>query len=67
MTDTKEHAGMKFLNQTHFWGVVTLVVIVVGLVFDTTKAENDNFYSDIIRLDNVATRIHQNYVEDVKS
>lgn len=48
-------------------GVAILTVVVSGLIVDTTRAENDNFYSDIIRLDAVATRIHQNYVEEIST
>lgn len=48
-------------------GIALLVVVVTGLVVDADKSEHDNFYADIIRLDNVATKIHQNYVEEVDS
>jgi carboxyl-terminal processing protease len=49
------------------WGVVVLVVVVAGLLVDTTRADNDNFYSDISRFDDVALKIHQNYVVEVNS
>jgi carboxyl-terminal processing protease len=48
-------------------GVAVLVVILAGLVVDANKAEDDNFYANIIRLDNVATKVHQSYVEEVSS
>jgi carboxyl-terminal processing protease len=48
-------------------GVAVLVLVVAGLVVDANKADSDNFYSNIIRLDNVATKVHQNYVEEVSS
>ncbi len=67
MTENGQSGGVRVSNKTHFWGVVTLMVVVLGLIADTTKADNDNFYTDIIRLDNVATRIHQSYVEEVSS
>lgn len=69
MSGMRSKIGLNFYEKTHFWGVVLLIVIVVGLIVDTTKAgsDNDNFYSNIIRLDNVATRIHQNYVEEISS
>ncbi len=67
MAENRDKEGFRVSNTTHFWGVVVLIVVVLGLIADTTKADNDNFYSDIIRLDNVATRIHQNYVEEVSS
>lgn len=50
-----------------FMGVVILIVVIAGLAFDVTKAENDNFYADIMRLERVATKIHQNYVESIDS
>ena len=45
-----------------------LIVVFAGLWLDGSNAGNDedNFYSDIMRFDNVATQIHQNYVEDMK-
>ena len=63
---TGKQAG-KFMNKAPFLGIVVLTVVITGLVVDATKADSDNFYSDIIRLDNVATKIHQNYVEDMSS
>ncbi|MBD3321370.1 MAG: PDZ domain-containing protein, partial [Chitinivibrionales bacterium] len=54
-------------SQPRIVGTVILAVIISGLLIDTLKAENDNFYADIIRLDNVTTKIHQNYVEEVDS
>ncbi len=48
-------------------GLAILIVIIAGLAFDVTKAENDNFYADIMRLERVATKIHQNYVESIDS
>jgi carboxyl-terminal processing protease len=44
-----------------------LIAVVLGLVVDVSKAESDNFYADIMRLENVTHKIHQNYVEEVKS
>jgi carboxyl-terminal processing protease len=48
--------------------MAVLIVIFAGLWIDVSNAgnEEDNFYSDIMRFDNVATQIHQNYVEDMK-
>lgn len=48
-------------------GVAVLILILAGLVVDANKADTDNFYSNIIRLDNVASKIHQSYVEEVSS
>ncbi|MBD3346948.1 MAG: PDZ domain-containing protein [Chitinivibrionales bacterium] len=48
-------------------GTVILTVVISGLLIDNIKADSDNFYSDIIRLDDVATKIHQGYVEEVDS
>lgn len=67
MSEIRRKTALSFYEKTHFWGVVVLIVVVVGLIADTTEADNNNFYSNIIRLDNVATRIHQNYVEEVSS
>jgi C-terminal processing protease CtpA/Prc len=50
-------------------GIAVLIVVFAGLWIDVPKAggDNNNFYSDIIRFENVATKIHQNYVEEMKS
>lgn len=48
-------------------GIIILVMVLAGLVVDATDTNNDNFYEDIIRQDDVATKIHQNYVEEISS
>jgi len=50
-----------------FAGIIILIVILVGLVADATNTDNDNFYLDINRQDDVALKIHQNYVEEISS
>ena len=50
-----------------FVGVVVLMVIIGGLVFDVTRADSDNFYEDVQRFDRVFTKIYQNYVEPIES
>jgi carboxyl-terminal processing protease len=64
-------AGLKekrrFFGRSEIVGAVILIIMVCGLLAGTEKPDTDNFYSDIIRLDNVATKIHQSYVEDVSS
>lgn len=57
-----------FLRKPQVIGMTVLIVIFAGLWIDVLNAGNgeDNFYSDIMRFDNVATQIHQNYVEDMK-
>jgi carboxyl-terminal processing protease len=48
-------------------GVVILIVVIAGLSVDVTKAENDNFYADVMMLERVYNKIHQNYVESIDS
>ncbi|KMQ52886.1 Carboxyl-terminal protease [Chitinispirillum alkaliphilum] len=50
-----------------FFGIVIMMVVITGLLMDSSRADGDNFYADIIRLDNVTTKIHQNYVEELSS
>ncbi|MBD3390457.1 MAG: PDZ domain-containing protein [Chitinivibrionales bacterium] len=57
----------RFFGRAEFVGLVVMIVVVGGLVVDATKTDSDNFYADIIRLDNVATKIHQSYVEEIPS
>lgn len=55
-------------SSTPLIGVAVLMVVLGGLVVDANKTEEaDNFYANIIRLDKVATKIHQSYVEEVSS
>lgn len=58
---------MNVFGKVPIAGVVIMIIIVAGLVIDVTKADSDNFYADIIRLDNVTQKIHQNYVEEMSS
>jgi carboxyl-terminal processing protease len=58
---------MSVFGKVPIAGVVIMMIIVAGLVVDVTKADSDNFYADIIRLDNVTQKIHQNYVEEMPS
>lgn len=58
---------MSVFGKVPIAGVVIMMIIVAGLVVDVTKADSDNFYADIIRLDNVTQKIHQNYVEEMSS
>jgi carboxyl-terminal processing protease len=48
-------------------GVLLVVAVIVGLAVDSTGAKGDDFMSDLYRMDNVAAKIHQNYVEEVAS
>jgi len=48
-------------------GVLLVVAVVVGLAVDSNGAKGDDFFIDVMRMDNVATKIHQNYVEEVSS
>lgn len=56
-----------FVKKAPFAGIGIMILLITGLVVDATKADGDSFYADIIRLDNVATKIHQNYVEEMSS
>jgi carboxyl-terminal processing protease len=49
-------------------GMAVFALIFAGLWADGSNADgdHDNFYSDIVRFDDVATKIHQNYVEEMK-
>jgi carboxyl-terminal processing protease len=58
----------RFCKKPPVIAMAVLCVVFAGLLVDVSNAggENDNFYADIMRFDNVATKIHQNYVEDMK-
>ncbi|MDR3013070.1 MAG: S41 family peptidase [Chitinispirillales bacterium] len=64
----KNRPDRKLFGTVPMLGVVILVVVFVGLAVDIPGAGNaDNFFSDVTRMDNVAVKIHQNYVEEVSS
>lgn len=67
MDRNEQHKNNHFFSKAPFMGTVIMIVVIAGLVVDATKADGDSFYADIIRLDNVATKIHQNYVEEMSS
>jgi carboxyl-terminal processing protease len=67
MQKSEKKRSFTLLGNIPFAGVIVLVVVLAGLVVDATNVENDNFYEDIIRQDDVATKIHQNYVEEIPS
>lgn len=67
MDKNELHSKKYFFSKAPFIGTVIMIVVIAGLVVDATKADGDSFYTDIIRLDNVATKIHQNYVEEMSS
>ncbi|MDR0306817.1 MAG: S41 family peptidase [Chitinispirillales bacterium] len=64
---TDQRQSRKVFTGIPMMGLVVLIVAFVGLVVDSTKAGGDNFFADVMRMDNVAARIHQNYVNDVSS
>jgi carboxyl-terminal processing protease len=69
MANSFNRSLSQVLQKPPLAGVAVLIVVVTGIWIDvpTAKNDSDNFYSDIIRFENVATKIHQNYVEDMKS
>jgi carboxyl-terminal processing protease len=49
-------------------GMAILTIILAGLLVDVSIAggERDNYYEDIMRFDDVATKVRHDYVEDMK-
>ena len=47
----------------------TVAILIAGFAFisNRVQAGGEKFYSDLIRLDKVVTKINENYVEDVSS
>jgi carboxyl-terminal processing protease len=66
MDENKKSTDKKSVNG-FLGGVLLVAAVVVGLAVDSTGAKEDNFFADVVRMDNVAAKIHQNYVEDVAS
>ena len=67
MRNTVFNAVSGFCRKPPVVGMALLMVIFAGLLVDGSNAggERDNFYADIVRFDDVATKIHQNYVESL--
>jgi carboxyl-terminal processing protease len=64
---SKEQRSGKMFTGIPMMGMVVLIVAFVGLAVDSTSASRDNFFADVVRMDNVAAKIHQNYVNEVSS
>ena len=67
MDNQEQKTKLPIFGKIPTMGIVILIVVITGLLIDSTKADGDSFYADIVRLDNVATKIHQNYVEEMPS
>ncbi len=67
MEQTDRKSPHSLVGSIPFAGIIILVVILAGLVVDATNVESSTFYEDIIRQDEVANKIHQNYVEEISS
>jgi carboxyl-terminal processing protease len=67
MNTDNGNGSRKLFGRIPLMGVVVLIVVIAGLAVDVTKADNDNFYGDIVRLERVFNKIHQNYVESIDS
>ena len=50
-----------------YYATVAFLIGGFALISDRAQAGGDKFYSDLIRLDKVVTKINENYVEDVSS
>lgn len=48
-------------------GLIVIFVTIAGLAVDVSKSDGDSFYSDIMRFEHVALKIHQNYVQSMDS
>ncbi|MCX7727744.1 MAG: PDZ domain-containing protein, partial [Chitinispirillaceae bacterium] len=62
-----EKKELRLMKSVPVSGIIVLIVVLAGLVVDATNVSNDNFYEDIMRQDDVALKIHQNYVEEISS
>lgn len=67
MTTSEKKQRQSFTGSIPFAGIIILIVVLAGLVVDATNVDNDQFYLDITRQDDVAQKIHQNYVEEISS
>jgi carboxyl-terminal processing protease len=68
MSNNYFHSFFLFCRKPPVIGLAVVAVIFTGMLVDVSSAggERDNFYADIVRFDDVATKIHQNYVENMK-
>ena len=50
-----------------YYATVAIIIAGFALISNRVQAGGEKFYSDLIRLDKVVTKINENYVEDVSS
>jgi carboxyl-terminal processing protease len=50
-----------------YYATVAVLVVGLAMISNRVQAGGEKFYSDLIRLDKVVTKINENYVEDVTS
>jgi carboxyl-terminal processing protease len=50
-----------------YYATVAVLIAGFALISNRVQAGGEKFYSDLIRLDKVVTKINENYVEDVSS
>jgi len=50
-----------------YYATVAILIAGFALISNRVQAGGEKFYSDLIRLDKVVTKINENYVEDVSS
>ncbi|MGB7567329.1 MAG: S41 family peptidase [Chitinivibrionales bacterium] len=68
MTIFSDNGSKKtFVKGIPLFGLIILFVTIAGLAVDVSKADGDSFYTDIMRFEHVALKIHQNYVESMDS
>ena len=68
MTKNSDNDSRKTLSKSMpLFGLIILFVTIAGLAVDVSKSDGDSFYTDIMRFEHVALKIHQNYVESMDS
>lgn len=66
-TDSQNEITKPKRKSTLFYLTAVAVVGGFALISNHVQAGGEKFYSDLIRLDKVVTKINENYVEDVSS
>jgi carboxyl-terminal processing protease len=59
--------GTKMKKSKFYYATVAILIAGFAFISNRVQAGGEKFYSDLIRLDKVVTKINENYVEDVSS
>src|SRR5690606_5201985 len=64
---SSDRVGNKMKKSRIYYATVAILIAGFAVISNRVQAGSEKFYSDLIRLDKVVTKINENYVEEVSS